>query len=137
MYHRYSGLSLRLSIRPLQIKEIIMVKSKESYQFNFAIAPGEYVEEHMEYYGYSYQKFADICNCSVETVRNIVKDKAPLTMRLAKKFERELDIPADLLMRIEKKYRIFQQPAPAVKVKKQKKESLVVQQPLAVAQQFG
>ncbi len=113
-----------------------MAKSKESYQFKFAIAPGEYVKEHVEYYGYSYQQFADICNCSVESVKEIVNDKAPLTMRLAKKFERELDIPADLLMRIEEKYRIFNQSTERAE-KREKNATSVVKQPFTVVQQFG
>ena len=88
-----------------------MTKSKESYQFNFGVAPGAYVEEHMEYYGYSYEKFAEICGCPVKSVKEIVIDKKPLTMELAKKFEKELDISADVLMRIEKKYRVFNKSA--------------------------
>ena len=88
-----------------------MTKSKSPYQFNFGVAPARYVEEHMENYGYSYEKFADICNCSVDSVKEIVIGKKPLKTALAKKFEKELDIPALVLMRIEKKYRQFNQSA--------------------------
>ena len=83
-----------------------MSKSKP-FELKFAVAPGRYVEEHMEYYGYSYEKFADICNCSVEAVKEIVIDKKPLKTVLAKKFEKELDIPAYVLMRLEKRFRSF------------------------------
>ena len=78
-----------------------MSKSKP-FELKIAVAPGRYVEEHMEYYGYTFQKFAEICNCSVESVKEIVTEKKPLTMKLAKKIEKELDIPAHVLMRIEK-----------------------------------
>ena len=109
-----------------------MAKSETPYQCNFAVAPGRYIKEHMEYYGYSYQKFADICNCPVESVKEIVINAKPLTIRLAKKFEKELDIPADLLMSIEEDYR--SRIKPATKVKKRVNEPLVAQQTFAVAQ---
>ena len=81
-----------------------MSKSKP-FELKVAVAPGEYVEEHMEYYGYSFQKFAEVCGCSASAVKEIVIDKKPLNSQLAKKFEKELDIPADLLMSIEEDYR--------------------------------
>ena len=109
-----------------------MAKSETPFQCNFAVAPGRYIKEHMEYYGYSFQKFAEICNCSVEEVKEIVIDKKPLTMNLAKKFEKELDFPVDLLMSIEEDYR--SRIKPAAKVKKSVKEPLVAQQPFAVAE---
>ena len=83
-------------------KESSMTKPKSPYQFNFGVASGRFIIEHMEHYGYSYEKFADICNCSVDAVKEIVIDKKPLKTVLAKKFEKELDIPAHVLMRIEK-----------------------------------
>ena len=109
-----------------------MSKSKTKYQFNFAVAPGRYIKEHMEYYGYSYEKFAKLCNCSVKSVKEIVIEQKPLTIKMANKIERELDFPADMLMRIEKKYRIFQKPV--VKVKTREKKDPVVRQSFAVAQ---
>ena len=118
------------------IIEIVMKNSNTTFKSNFAVAPGRYVKEHMEYYGYSYEKFADLCGCSVESVKEIVIDKVPLTLKLAKKFERELDIPAYALMRIEGDYR--SRVRPVVKVKeREKKASSVVKQPFSVAQQFG
>ena len=113
-----------------------MTKSNSSFELNYAVAPGEYIEEHMEYYGYSYEKFADLCGCSVESVKEIVIDKVPLTLKLAKKFEKVIDIPGETLMRIEVDYR--SRVKPAVKVKeREKKNSSVVKQPFTVAQQFG
>ena len=113
-----------------------MTELKSRNKFNFGVAPGRFIKEHMEYYGYSYEKFADICNCSVDAVKEIVIDKKPLKTVLAKKFEKELDIPAHVLMRIEKKYRLFNQTAGKEKVR-EKKASSVVKQPFTVAQQFG
>ena len=109
-----------------------MTKSKSPYQFNFAVAPGRYIKEYMEYYGYSYEKFAELCNCSVKSVKEIVIEQKPLTIKMAKKIERELDFPADMLMRIEKKYRIFQNPV--IKVKTREEKTPMVQQSYAVAQ---
>ena len=102
------------------------------FKSKFVIAPGEYVEEHMEYYGYTFQKFAEICGCSASAVKEIVIDKKPLTLELAKKFERELGISAGTLIRIEKKYR--SRLKPVKKVKKREQEAPQVTQSFAVAQ---
>ena len=64
-----------------------MAKSKESYQLNLLLHQVSMLRNMWNITGISYQQFADICNCSVESVKEIVNDKAPLTMRLAKKFE--------------------------------------------------
>ena len=80
--------------------------------------------------GMTFQKFAEICNCSVESVKEIV-EKKPLTMKLAKKIEKELDIPADLLMSIEEDYR--SRIKPVVKLKTREKKTPVVKQSYAVA----
>ena len=113
-----------------------MTKSEKPFKSNFAVAPGRYVKEYMEYYDYSYEKFADLCGCSVESVKEIVIDKVPLTLKLAKKFEKVIDISGETLMRIEVDYR--SRVKPAVKVKeREKKASSVVKQPLTVVQQFG
>ena len=109
-----------------------MTKNNSTFELNYAVAPGEYIEEHMEYYGYSLQKFADICNCSVKSVKEIVIDKKPLTLELAKKIEKELDFPVDLLMSIEEDYR--SRIKPVVKLKTREKKTPVVKQSYAVAQ---
>ncbi len=118
------------------IIEIVMKNSNTTFKSNYAVAPGEYIEEHMKYYGYSYEKFADLCGCSIESVKEIVIDKVPLTLKLAKKFEKVIDIPGETLMRIEVDYRSRVKPAAKVK-EREKKASSVVKQPITVAQQFG
>ena len=112
-----------------------MSKLNSTFELNYAVAPGEYVEEHMEYYGYSFQQFADLCGCSAKSVEEVVIDKKPLTLNLARKFEKIIGIPGETLMRIEKDYR--SRIKTTAKVKKRVKEPLVVQQSFAVAQQFG
>ena len=109
-----------------------MTKSNTTFELNYAVAPGEYVEEYMEYYGFSFQDFADRCDCSAESVKSVVLDKAPLTMTLAKKLGREIDIPADTLMSIEEDYR--SRIKPVVKLKTREKKTPVVKQSYAVAQ---
>ena len=105
------------------------------FKSNFVIAPGEYIEEHMEYYDYSYEKFAEICGCSVDSVKELVIEKKPLNLKLAKKLENELRISAETLMRIEKKYRLRSKPV--VNTKKREKNTSLVDQTFTVAQQFG
>ena len=112
-----------------------MTKSEIPYRLKFTVAPGSFISEHMEYYGYTFEKFADLCGCSANSVKEIVIDKKPLTMKLAKKLERELDIPAYALMRAEKRYRSLNHPKAKVKVRE--KKTPLVQHPFSVAQQFG
>ena len=110
--------------------ERTMAKSEKPFKSNFAVAPGRYVKEYMDYYDYSFQKFADLCGCSVKSVKDIVIDRVPLSMSLAKKFEKVIDIPSETLMRIEEDYR--SRIKTTAKVKKRVKEPLVAQQPFAV-----
>ena len=44
----------------------------------------------------------EICRIPAVIVEEILIDKKPLTVKLAMKFEKELDIPAHVFMRIEK-----------------------------------
>ena len=113
-----------------------MTNTMAPCKLNFAVAPGRYIKEYMEYYDLSFQEFADRCNCEVLLVQELVVNKAPLTLDLAKKIEKELDMPADLLMRIEVDYRSRVKPTAKVK-EREKKASSVVKQPFTVAQQFG
>ena len=112
-----------------------MSNSESPYQCNFAVAPGRYVKEYMEYYDLSFQEFADRCNCAVENVQEIVIENKPLTQMLAQKIGKVIHIPAHVLMRIEKDYR--SRIKPIVKVKEREKKTTPVDQILVPAQQFG
>lgn len=44
---------------------------------NYAVAPGEYIEEWIEDEGLSQQKVADLLGCSRKQVNNIIHGRAP------------------------------------------------------------
>ena len=75
---------------------------------NWAVPPGDIIGEYIEYYKLTNLEFAKMCGCSPLSIIDIVHDHKPLKRKLAEKFARVVDIPADALMRIEENYRQFE-----------------------------
>jgi HTH-type transcriptional regulator/antitoxin HigA len=72
---------------------------------NYAVAPGEYLEEWIDDQGVSQQHVADLLGCSRKQVNEIVNGRAPVTSDTAIRLERVVGIPADTWMRYEAAYR--------------------------------
>lgn len=72
---------------------------------NYAVAPGEYLEEWIEDQGLSQQHVADLLGCSRKQVNEIVNGHAPITSDTAIRLERVVGIPADSWLRYEAAYR--------------------------------
>jgi HTH-type transcriptional regulator / antitoxin HigA len=72
---------------------------------NYAVAPGEYLEEWIDDRGFSQQHFADLLDCSRKQVNEIVNGHAPVTSDTAIRLERVVGIPADTWLRYEAAYR--------------------------------
>lgn len=72
---------------------------------NYAVAPGEYLEEWIEEQGLSQQRVADLLGCSRKQVNEIVNGRAPITNDTAIRLERVVGIPADSWLRYEAAYR--------------------------------
>lgn len=72
---------------------------------NYAVAPGEYLEEWIEDQGLSQQHVADLLGCSRKQVNEIVNGRAPITSDTAIRLERVVGIPADSWLRYEAAYR--------------------------------
>ena len=74
---------------------------------NWSVPPGNIIGEYIECYNLTKLEFARMCGCSLLSVIDIVTDKKPLKRKLAEKFAKVVDIPADALMLIEEDYRKF------------------------------
>lgn len=72
---------------------------------NYAVAPGEYLEEWINEHGLSQQRVAEQLGCSRKQVNEIVNGHAPITGDTAFRLERVVGIPADSWLRYEAAYR--------------------------------
>jgi HTH-type transcriptional regulator / antitoxin HigA len=72
---------------------------------NYAVAPGEYLEEWIDEQGLSQQNVADRLGCSRKQVNEIVNGRAPVTNDTAMRLERVVGIPAESWLRYEAAYR--------------------------------
>lgn len=72
---------------------------------NYAVAPGEYLEEWIHDQGLSQQRVAEFLGCSRKQVNEIVNGRAPITSDTAIRLERVVGIPADSWLRYEAAYR--------------------------------
>ena len=72
---------------------------------NYAVAPGEYLEEWINEHGLSQQRVAEQMGCSRKQVNEIVNGRAPITSDTAVRLERVVGIPADSWLRYEAAYR--------------------------------
>jgi len=72
---------------------------------NYAVAPGEYLEEWLNEEGMSQQALADLLGCSRKQVNEIINGRAPITNDTAIRLERVVGIPADSWLRYEAAYR--------------------------------
>ncbi|SLJ23041.1 HigA family addiction module antidote protein [Mycobacteroides abscessus subsp. abscessus] len=72
---------------------------------NYAVAPGEYLEEWIDDQGLSQQRVAEMLGCSRKQVNDIVHGRAPITQDTAMRLERVVGIPAVSWLRYEAAYR--------------------------------
>ncbi|MGW8483548.1 HigA family addiction module antitoxin [Microbacterium sp. NPDC055903] len=72
---------------------------------NYAVAPGEYLEEWIEDNGLSQQRVAELLGSSRKQVNEIVNGRAPITSDTAMRLERVVGIPAKTWLRYEALYR--------------------------------
>lgn len=72
---------------------------------NYAVAPGEYLEEWIDDRGLSQQRVAELLGSSRKQVNEIVNGRAPITSDTAIRLERVLGIPAKTWLKYEALYR--------------------------------
>lgn len=72
---------------------------------NYAVAPGEYLEEWIDDQGLSQQRVAELLGSSRKQVNEIVNGRAPITSDTAVRLERVVGIPAKTWLKYEALYR--------------------------------
>ena len=72
---------------------------------NYAVAPGEYLEEWINDQGLSQQRVAEFLGSSRKLVNEIINGRAPITSDTAMRLERVVGIPAGSWLRYEAAYR--------------------------------
>lgn len=72
---------------------------------NYAVAPGEYLEEWIDDHGLSQQRVAELLGSSRKQVNEIVNGRAPITSDTAIRLERVVGIPAKTWLKYESLYR--------------------------------
>ncbi|WP_068401961.1 HigA family addiction module antitoxin [Kribbia dieselivorans] len=72
---------------------------------NYAVAPGEYLEEWIDDHGLSQQRVAELLGNSRKQVNEIVNGRAPITSDTAMRLERVVGIPAKTWLKYEALYR--------------------------------
>ncbi|KUM36486.1 HigA family addiction module antitoxin [Arthrobacter sp. EpRS71] len=75
---------------------------------NYAVAPGEYLEEWIDEHGLSQQHVAELVGCSRKQINEIVNGRAPITPDTARRLERVTGVPTGSWLRYEAAYRADQ-----------------------------
>lgn len=77
---------------------------ENQFQPNYAIPPGELLEEELDTRGMSQAELAERSGLAKKTINEIIKAKAPITPDSALKFERVFRISADYWLNLETQY---------------------------------
>lgn len=83
-----------------------MIAANQHFAPDYAVAPGEVLEEHLAARGLSQTRFAKLCGRSSKLINEIVSGKAPVEPETALEFERVLDLDARIWLGIESEYRL-------------------------------
>lgn len=85
-----------------------MRATTNTYSPDYAVHPGEILEERLNAQGMKKSEFAERCHISPKTVSQILGGKAPVSPENAIHFERVLGVPARLWTNLEANYRLFE-----------------------------
>ena len=76
------------------------------YEPDYAVSPGEVLEEHLEAREMSQAELARRCGRSPKLISEIIAGKAPVKPRTALQFERALGMDASVWLDLESNYRL-------------------------------
>lgn len=80
--------------------------ARSQYHPDYAVSPGQILEEHLEVREMSQAEFARRCGRSPKLISEIISSKAPIEPNTALQFERVLGLPAYVWLGIEQDYRL-------------------------------
>ena len=79
-----------------------------SYEPDYAVSPGQVLEEHLDAREMSHAEFARRCGRSAKLISDIISGKAPVEPRTALQFEKVLGMDASVWLGIESDYQLHQ-----------------------------
>ncbi len=85
-----------------------MPEARNSYSPDYAIHPGEYLEEVLESRGISKTEFAARCGISLKTVSQIIHGKASFSPDVALQFQNVLGVSAEIWLRLQSSYQLHE-----------------------------
>ena len=77
-----------------------------SYEPDYAVSPGQVLEEHLDAREMSHAEFARRCDRSAKLISDIISGKAPVEPRTALQFEKVLGMDASVWLGIESDYQL-------------------------------
>lgn len=86
-----------------------MVDAKKQFRPDYAVTPGWVLEERLEVYGISQTELAQRCGCTPQHISAILAGEASVGPEIARQFEKELGLGADIWLGIEQKYRLHKE----------------------------
>ena len=86
-----------------------MAKTTYSYQPDYAVPPGEILEEFLDTWGMSQAEFARRCGRSPKLISQIITGEAPIEPATALQFEKVSGMDARVWLGIEADYRLHRQ----------------------------
>ena len=84
------------------------MSTEGGYKFkpDYAVHPGDILEERLEVWGMSQAEFARRCGRSTKLISQIIAGKAPITAATALRFEKATDLDAIAWLNMESSYRL-------------------------------
>lgn len=84
-----------------------MATMTNQYRPDYAVAPGDVLDERIKAQGISQAELARRCGHSAKLISEIINGKAPLKPAVALQFEKVLNVDASIWLNIETDYRLF------------------------------
>lgn len=81
-----------------------MTKIKNEFFPDYTVAPGEFVQEHLDLNGWSELEFAGKCELPLDTVSSVIEGTTRVTSLIATQFEKVLGVRACIWLRLEQMY---------------------------------
>ena len=84
-----------------------MATITNQYRPDYAVPPGDVLEERIKAQGFSQAEFARRCGHSAKLISEIINGKAPVKPGIALQFEKVLNVDASIWLNIETDYRLY------------------------------
>ena len=81
-----------------------MAVSKNMFDPDYVVAPGDFAQEHLVLNGWSEHEFAEKCDLPLAVIRGVIEGTTSITHTIAYRFEKVLGVNANIWLRLEQMY---------------------------------